>query len=75
MADKFVRGARVRGANVLEAAAALALAMQPKRLTLGECVFCLMDLRAQHYSEINKEQLLELISKSWDAYAEARKHG
>lgn len=72
MADKFVRGARVGGSRVLETARALA---QPKSLTLGECVFCLMDVRAERYSDINKEQLLDLISKAWDAYAEARKHG
>lgn len=71
MADKFVRGARVGGSRVLETA--MALAAQRPSLTLGECVFCLMDLRAERYPEINKEQLLELISKAWDAYTEARK--
>lgn len=73
MADKFVRGARVSGAaRVLAIAGALA----PERpLTLGEVIFVIMDLRAQHYADVTKEQLLELISKAWDAYAEARKHG
>ncbi len=61
---KFVRGARVGG--VLEAVQKVAAVGQS--ITLGEVIYVLMDVRQKYYGEISKEDLMNLVSKAWDAY-------
>lgn len=71
MSNKFVRGARIKPVQRPFDAAIQAAMSKP--LTLAECVFCLMDLRRNHYADVTKPQLLELISNAWDAYDAATK--
>jgi len=68
--SEFFRGAMVRRPPP-PSAATKAQDSTSNDLTLGDCIFCIVDLRYAHYKEITKEQLLEYISKAWDGYEKA----
>ena len=64
----FARGARVRAPAIPEAAKSISAEMP---LSLGECLYVIMDLRRTRYPNVTKEQLLNMMSTAWDAYDEA----
>lgn len=65
--DKFVRGAKVRQ----PAKSANPTIKTEDALSLGECIYVMLDVRHRKHKNITKEQLLHLVSAGYDAYERA----
>lgn len=68
--NQFARGAKVRQRPRSEMGTGLRAA-QSAEITLGECIFATVDVRAKFYPTVTKEQLLRLVDRAWDAHASA----
>lgn len=63
----FARGARIRKSSEM----GTGLRSDAADITIGEIIFCLVDVRTRFYKDVTKEQLLRLVDRAFDAHAKA----